>query len=376
MQPAHKKLILAYDAKRLFNNFTGLGNYSRSLVKNLQHFFPEHEYHLFTPKAVHNEETAYFFDTDKFTIHTPSSKKPLWRTFGMANDINTLKPDIFHGLSHEIPFGIHSDTTTVVTFHDLIYEIFPKQFGIWDRVVYQLKYRSTAKRVHYIAAISQSTQSDLLNLYNLDPDKIEVLYQSCNDAFFREQHINTDTFPLDIKNYYLYVGSIIERKGLLNIIEAYAQLPEIYQNHLVVVGNGDKKYLDKVLNRIKFHQLENHVTFIHSMNNEQIIQIYDNSLCLIYPSIYEGFGIPVIESLLRKKPVITSNISSLPEAAGPGAILLNPYDIDALVEAMKAIHEHDVYNALSINGFEYVLQSFSPQRTSEQVHQFYQQLLK
>lgn len=377
MENENNKLRIAFDAKRLFNNFTGLGNYSRSLVKKMQQFYPNHEYHLFTTKATKNVETEYFFDSQKFTIHTPTSWKPFWRTFGMATDVNAINPDIFHGLSHEIPFGLDPNIATVITFHDLIYEIYPKQFGLWDRNLYHFKYRSSAKRTQFIIAISESTKKDLMQLYDLEEDKITVLYQSCSDVFMDEkplETINNDMIPVDLVGYYLYVGSIIERKGLLQIIMAYAQLPAEYRKPLVIVGKGDKSYIQKVEGMIQYYNLESNIVFVHGMTNQQLVQVYDNSFCLIYPSVYEGFGIPVIESLFRNKPVITSDLSSLPEAAGPGAILVNPYDIKELTQAMIDLHSPLLYDHLRNSGHHYVQTQFAPEKTTLSLQQFYQMI--
>lgn len=372
MSTKSTKLILAFDAKRLFNNFTGLGNYSRSLVRHLQLLHPEHEYHLFTPKAIHSKETDYFFNKDKFTIHIPSSKNPLWRTFGMAKAVNNLNPDIFHGLSHEIPFGIEKHIKTVVTFHDLIYEIYPHQFGWWDRNMYRLKYRSASYRTQFITAVSESTKRDLVNLYQILPDKIQVLYQSCGDAF---QHIEScqSKYPLPehIQDYYLYVGSIIERKGLLTIIKAYVQLPEKYKKPFVVVGKGNNAYFDLIMDTIRLNKLENFIYFINDISNHDLVHLYDNAFCLIYPSVYEGFGIPVIEALFRKKPVITSDISSLPEAGGPGAILINPHDSETLQQAIAQLHESNTYQQLANNGYLYVKNRFSAEVTTEALNNYY-----
>lgn len=343
----------------------------------MQQFYPNHEYHLFTTKATKNVETEYFFDNQKFTIHTPTSWNPFWRTFGMSTDINAINPDVFHGLSHEIPFGLDPNIATVVTFHDLIYEIYPKQFGLWDRNIYHLKYKSSAKRSQFVIAISQSTKNDLLQLYELEEEKITVLYQSCSDVFMDEKPseiIYNDIIPEDLVGYYLYVGSIIERKGLLQIIMAYAQLPVEYRKPLVIVGKGDKSYIQKVQDMIQYYNLESNIIFVHGMTNQQLVQVYDNSFCLIYPSVYEGFGIPVIESLFRNKPVITSDLSSLPEAAGPGAILVNPYDINELTQAMIELHSPMLYEELSSSGYNYVQTLFAPEKTTVSLQRFYQMI--
>ena len=117
-------MVIAFDAKRVFHNFTGLGNYSRTLLKNLATYYPEHEYHLFTPSIKENAETNYFLNNPQFIIHTPLKNKIGWRLLHMGGHVNTLNPDIFHGLSHELPVGLNTYTIkSVVTFHDLIYEI-------------------------------------------------------------------------------------------------------------------------------------------------------------------------------------------------------------------------------------------------------------
>jgi len=368
----NQKLIIAFDAKRLFNNFTGLGNYSRTLVRNLQIYFPEHEYHLFTPKITKNEETAYFLDPDKFIVHTPSFNNPLWRSVGMAADINKLRPNIFHGLSHEIPFGIHKSIKTVLTFHDLIYEKYPEQFGLWDRWMYKWKYRSSAKRTDHIIAISESTKEDLISMYEVEENKISVIYQSCNDVFqIAEEEKKLDGILANLRDYYLYVGSIIERKGLLSIVFAYAKLPDEYRKPFVVIGKGEKKYQQKVDDMIKYHGLASYFYFVNGISNERLLAIYDQSFALVFPSIYEGFGIPVIESLFRNKPVITSLISSLPEAAGPGAILVNPYDPDEICLAMIEINDSKKYDRLSRDGYAYVNDRFSSEGTATQLMDFY-----
>ena len=295
----------------------------------------------------------------------------------MSDEINALKPDIFHGISHEIPFGLNSGIKTLVTFHDLIYEKFPDQFGWWDKKLYHHKYKSSAKRAGHIAAISESTKNDLMDIYYIPGEKISVIYQSCNDIF-QDETTDEDNFLAElaeIQNYYLYVGSLIERKGLLQIIIAFAQLPEEYRKPFVVVGNGSKTYKTKVTDMIRYYSLEEYFYFIDRVSNQNLISVYDHCFALIYPSIYEGFGIPVIEALFRYKPVITSDISSLPEAAGPGAILVNPYSPDDIAQAMIWLNDKKAYDNLSSKGHTYVKSRFSSEETAGSMMELYFDLL-
>lgn len=360
-----KKLKIGFDAKRLFMNNTGLGNYSRNLVRNLKQFYPEHEYHLFSPKIVENNSTKYFLEND-FIIHTCPSWQPAWywRSFGVANKINELGLDIFHGLSHEIPYGISKKTKTIVTIHDLIYEKYPELFGWWNSKIYQWKYRSSCKRSDVIFAISKSTAQDISELYHINADKIKITYQSCDQRF--------QTIPMgeQPKSYFLYVGTINKRKSLKDIVTALSQLPEDKKKNLVVVGDGGY-YKHEVLEEIKKYNLQDWIIFKGNLNNDELIKLYDNALCLILPSQYEGFGIPIIESLFRKTPVITCNNSSLPEAAGAGAILIDHGNVKSLLNAMIAIQDVKVWNVLSESGNSYVNEIFNTYKTSLELHTNY-----
>ena len=130
---------IGFDAKRLFQNNTGLGNYSRSLVSGLQVQFPQHDYTLFAPKTVENEQTAAFLQPPFKIITAPLLFKNYWRTYGITKDIKRSKSDVYHGLSHEIPLGMPKNVQTIVTVHDLIWRRFPATYGLWDRNIHDAK---------------------------------------------------------------------------------------------------------------------------------------------------------------------------------------------------------------------------------------------
>lgn len=368
-----KSLKIGFDAKRLFHNHTGLGNYSRTLVRDLQRKYPQHEYHLFTPKISEHQEMTYFLDEKKFKIHSYNGKlASYWRSTGITRDINAAQIDIYHGLSHEIPLNSAKiEAKTLVTFHDLIYEFYPEQFGLWDRYMYKKKYRYAAQNADRVIAISESTKKDLHELYQVEQDKISVVYQSCNPAYSkapRSAAIN--------EKYLLYVGSIIERKSFMLIVEAMALIPKQQRTKVKVVGKGGL-YMDRVQVRIQELNLNGHFDFIDHINNEDLISLYDNAIATVYPSIYEGFGIPLIESLYRSTPVITTTASSLPEAAGPGAIYIEPGDKNALAKSMMDICTDDnLRNQLAQKGYSYVSQSYTNDIAAKQMMSVYQEIMK
>lgn len=367
----NKRLKIGYDAKRLFHNHTGLGNYSRTLLRNLQQMYPQHEYHLFTPKLSNHPEVLYFLEDNRFIVHDYQGHfGSLWRSYGIKKNIDALGLDLFHGLSHEIPFG-EMKTRTVVSFHDLIYEYYPKQFGLWDRKSYQKKYRYAAQNTNHVVAISESTKRDLIKLYELDEERISVVYQSCNPLF--------KTMPRSTKEqeaYFLYVGSLIERKSAKLIVEAYRLMPENKRIKVKIVGKGGQ-YADELHALVKNYGLGGHFEFLNHIDNSKLISLYDNALAMVYPSIYEGFGIPLIESLYRNTPVITTNASSLPEAAGPGAIYIEPHNAEQLADAMQLlISNKEEHNSLAQKGHQYVNDMFSIQRTAEEMMAVYHKIIQ
>jgi glycosyltransferase involved in cell wall biosynthesis len=360
---------IAFDAKRIFNNLTGLGNYSRTLVKNIVEAYPEHEYHLFTPSIKDSSETKYFL-TDRFVVHTPKIKLlgSIWRSTFIPSIIKKKKINIYHGLSHELPlFNIDKACKTVLTIHDLIYELYPNQFPLLDRLGYQIKYKKSINKADKIVAISESTKADLVNLYGTHESKINVIYQAANTYFKPAKIIK----PLKERDYFLFVGSIIERKGVDKLISVYEQHPDLAQ--LKLIGGGGE-YKQKMQSKVQSLNLEHKIEFVNQVSNLELLQYYQNAIATILISQYEGFGIPMIESLLCKTPVITSNISSLPEACGPGGILVNPDDISALHDAMVNIQDLDMWSKLQSNGNEHVISNFEGVALAHRMMKLYKSL--
>jgi glycosyltransferase involved in cell wall biosynthesis len=348
---------IAFDAKRAFHNGTGLGHYSRTLINSLSQYYPNHQYFLCNPKP------SNFYKPTANNIHTilPQSflhKKlsSAWRSNWVKKDLQKLNIDVYHGLSHEIPIGIQkTKIKSVVTIHDLIHERYPEQYNKIDVKIYNKKFRNSCENANHIIAISEQTKADIINFYGVQENKITVCYQSCNPIFANK--INTDEkkrikqlYSLPEK-YFLYVGSIIERKNLLTICKAIHILKDTINIPLVVIGEGSV-YKEKVKEYIKKHQLENLIIFLSDnevaqksisfKNATDFPAIYQSAVAMVYPSTFEGFGIPILEALWSRLPVITSNVSCLPEAAGIGSILINPLQVDEMVNALEVVYKDEM----------------------------------
>ncbi len=372
-------LRIGFDAKRLFHNFTGLGNYSRTLVRNLAEYYPDNPLFLYTPSVQAHPETQYFLSNPQFQVIQPSSRQRfLWRSRGVRHQIAKNKLDIYHGLSHEIPFGIKKlPIKTVVTIHDLIFKRYPGYYNFFDRSMYDWKFRYACEQADQIIAISASTREDIINYYGIDPDKIEVIYQSCHESFKQDLSDRTIQQVLDKyqlpKDFMLFVGSIIPRKNLLNVVRAMAMLPASVQLPLVVVGNG-RQYKKTVQEFLQQAGLAHRVFFVQ-IHFSELPALYQRAALFIYPSFYEGFGIPVIEALYSKTPVISSRVSSMPEAAGPGALLVDPASREELADAMQRMLTDEELRARSVEaGYVYV-QQFDSEVLTDQLMRLYERLL-
>ena len=370
---------IGFDAKRLFNNFTGLGNYSRTLVRNLSEYYPEEAYFLFSPKVKRNEETHFFSENTMFHVETPRKTKGFyWRSWGMKNDLTRHKIDLYHGLSHEIPFGIKkTGIPTVVTIHDLIFKHYPDQYSWIDRQIYDYKFRYACENADHIIAISESTKNDIIQFYHIPSEKITVIYQSCHERFMKERPpkaLKKIRKKYNLPNHFLlYVGSLIERKNLLGIVDALAQLPKDLCLPLVIIGQGDA-YKKRVIALAKKKNVLDQLIFLKP-DFEDFPALYQLAEIFLYPSYFEGFGIPVLEALFSQTAVITSTFSSLPEAAGDGAILLDPADTKAMADAIiKLLTDANFAQHLVTKGLAHA-QIFQGERLTHQLMDCYQLLL-
>ena len=368
---------IAFDAKRLFHNFTGLGNYSRTLVANLKHYYPETRITLFTPKGQQVPRTEPFYNRDRYELVEGSGTA--WRTWGVYKDVNTAAPDIFHGLSHQIPFSSDKlECKTVVTVHDLMQRTRPKDFGRIDRMIYERKCKYACQNADMVIAISEHTKSDIMKYYRTPSEKIKVVYQACDPQFgeeVRPEDVSKakELFSLP-ERYFLYVGSLIPRKNLLKIVEAMSDTPQADRVPLVVIGSG-RKYMGKVVKAIEKADLGPMVHFMGDVPFELFPAIYQESIALIYPSHYEGFGLPVIEALSVGAPVITSKTSSLPEAGGDQAIYVDPSSTEEMKAAMLTLAGAPPPTAEEIASRKTFVRKFAPETTARHLMDVYQKVL-
>lgn len=257
----------------------------------------------------------------------------------MVDDLCADGVKLYHGLSGELPIGIKkAGIKTVVTIHDIIFMRHPEWYNWPDTKIYAWKFRKTCAEADRIIAISECTKRDIMLYGGVNPEKIDVIYQSCGSRYKmregeKKMHEVHTGYMLP-ERYIVNVGTIEERKNVLLAVKALRMLPEDIS--LVIVGKATS-YTEKVKAYIRENALESRVKILHNVPNEDLPAIYQMAEACVYPSRYEGFGVPVIEAIQSGLPVVACTGSCLEEAGGNGTIYVDPDDVYAMAEAIKQV---------------------------------------
>ena len=370
-------MIIGFDGKRFFHNNTGLGNYSRSLIKVLSSYFPENQYVLYNPKPT-NKHTLQGFNKSVIEILPESfffkKFKSLWRLTFVSNKIKKQNISIFQGLSGEIPLGLPKKIKKIVAIHDLIFIRYPNLYSYFDRKIHFLKFKYAAQKSDVVVAISQQTKNDIISFLKISEDKIKVIYQGCNEVYkqtFTEIEIENTLKKYNLPNeYILNVGTIEKRKNLLIILKSITKTDK----NVVVIGKKTA-YFKEIWSFIVSNGLEKQVFFLKDLTLEEMAMIYQKSTLFVYPSVFEGFGIPIIEALYSKTPVITSIGSCFAEAGGDYSTYINPENSDELRNAIDLLWENPSKRIeIQEKGHQFV-QKFNDDLIAKNWQNLYQSLL-
>lgn len=368
---------IGYDAKRAFCNHRGLGNYSRETIRIVASHFPDAQLDLFTPKI---DSSIHFDCPQNATIIQPKSTvlHSLWRTFGITKETDKQHLDLYHGLSHELPYGIEkARIPTVVTMHDLIFVRHPELYPFIDRKLYETKYLRSCRVANRIIAVSQQTKNDLMDLWHIDGEKISVVYQGCHPIFctqvseneknsIRKKYHLPETFLLN-------VGAIEQRKNQLLVLKAL--IAGNIDFPLVIAGRKTD-YLAELQQFINQNQLQDRVFILPNVAFSDLPALYQSASVFIYPSQYEGFGIPIVEALQSGVPVIAATGSCLEESGGPSSRYVSPKDEAELAEQIRLVLHNNELRTNMIEKSKDYAQQFSDAAIAQHLMQIYTELIK
>lgn len=363
-----KPIKIGIDIQSIEGKITGLGVYT----KNLTRYLAEHE----------NEHFCFeFFKTqEKSDFNT--FRRWRWENIELPRRARRECVDVLHVPAFAPPAT--KGCKVVVTVHDLIGILFPNQLGLPSRLYWGKWLPFCIQRADAIIADSENTKKDIVQTLRIPESKIRVIYPSGHENFsvsIPSGAIRSvkNKFKIQEK-YFLFVGTIEPRKNLARVVEAFMTF--LKTNHtpqfqLVVVGSQEFAHgrffrtLDK-----QFHKASEKVVFTDYVPQEELNALYCGSIALLYPSLYEGFGIPILEAMASGTPVITSTITSVPEVAGDAAYLVDPFNVQALANAMSnLVADSNLRSQLIEKGFERI-KKFSWHKTAQETIQVYESLLK
>jgi len=363
---------IGIDASRAFQkDRTGIEEYSYQVIKHLVDKLDGHQVVLYTRNVKRETHNDKKFPGD---LEIPDGWKVkvinfprFWTQMGLSWEMLARPVDVLFIPAHTVPI-IHP-RNTIVTIHGLEYEIMPKAYSFWQRFYMCVSIRSSCRWAKKIIAVSKNTKRDLMELYKVPEDKIEVIYEGVN----RETHnVKRETQELSIasgfKPYLLFVGRIEKRKNIEGIIEAYKILKEKYNisHSLVLAGKPGYGY-KSIKQQAVSSKYKEEIIETGYITDEGKYSLLKNADVFLFPSFYEGFGLPVLEAQSVGVPVVTSNISSMPEVGGDSVAYCTPSEPVSIADAAyKLISNNEFRDGIIKKGRENV-KKFSWDKCAEEI---------
>ncbi len=334
---------------------------------------------LDVPNAAPDIKFSFFFDAHtsllKALSHRQKNVQIIWfpfrseKKFMSAVRMLQRRFDLFHFPSGMIPENFK--TKAVINVYDLIYEHYPQFYSEHSLMLQKTKVRASAKRADGIITISESTKKDLVELYGIEPGKIVITFPLIFKHLGKNgNHTNTVKGP-----FLLAVGEIQPRKNFVNLVKAIGGLKN-KEISLVIVGRTtDSAEKIRLTDTIKSLRLDGRITLPGFIPEDELMRLFDCAEALVFPSFYEGFGIPILEAFSHDLPVVTSDTSSMPEAAGDAGVYINPDSPDSIREGIEKILDNPKLKADMIKKGRERLRMFEKNNLAKETVLFYRQIL-
>lgn len=373
---------IAINTLPLYNTKVGMGKYIVELVNKIPQIDKNSTYFFYV-----SQENANFFQFQEKNIilkKVPVSLsspfgKLVWEHIFLPFSLWKNKIVLYHAPGFVLPFfKLNKNIKFIITLADMTFFSHPQYHMFWKQKYFKYMIPRSIHKADKVIAISESTKKDILKHVSVDEKKIMVTHLGY-DTLFSKQSINKIIPILKKYNinfpYILFVGMLEPRKNVPSLIKAFAAIKNKQNHMLVIVGKKGWQY-DKIFDWVQKLKLEQQVVFTGYVPDEHLSALYSGATCFVYPSFYEGFGIPIIEAMACGCPVITSNNSSMEEIAGDAAILVDPYDVQTITRAIETyLYNNDERKKRAKQGIKYV-KRFSWETMVKKTEQIYKELLK
>lgn len=335
---------IAIDATIIRKENTGTGFYIINLINGLAKIKDGNDYYIF----MNNELSKEFFNFENNNFHIINKNfknrifRVIWQFFLFPFELKKLKVRVLHSPNYITPL-FKLGFKVIVTIHDLTFYLFPEKFTVTKRLLFKYMLPLFIKISDKIIAVSNNTKKDILKFFKISESKVIVTFESYPEYYTYNNDSNDQNILTKYgigSKYLLFVGMIEPRKNILSILKSFKEIDSDLELDLVIAGKKGWYYkeIELYLEKLLRIGIKNKIIFTGYVSEPELKYLYQNAFIFIYPSIYEGFGIPPLQAMACKVPVITSNLSSLPEVVGDAAIMVNPYDINKISEAIKTLY--------------------------------------
>tara|TARA_B100000902_G_scaffold398515_1_gene465555 strand:- start:910 stop:2028 length:1119 start_codon:yes stop_codon:yes gene_type:complete len=325
------------------NKIDGIGKFTFEILKRIVNNNPEIEFHFIFDRPYSSD---FIFNKNIIPhILTPATRHPIlwyiWVEHKLPKLLNKINPDVFFSPDGFIPNNCTSPSISVI--HDINFEHYPSDLNWMHSLFYRYFFKKYAYRSKKIITVSNFSKNDIQKKYRINKDKIDVVYNGVSEYFqiasndtknaIKRQYTNGDDF-------FLFIGSLHKRKNIKNLLLSFEQYKKNNGNSKLLII-GENKWIDKDTKKIyQSMKFKNDVIFLGRINNTELVKILGSATALLFISIFEGFGIPIIEAMKCSVPVITSKTSCMPEIAHDSAIIIDPHNIEEIKNSMIEIEKN------------------------------------
>ena len=326
----------------LKDKLEGIGWFTYETLKRITQQHKEHQFCFIFDRKFSDE--FIFSDNIEPVVVLPQARHPLlyyiWFEYSLPRIFKKTQPDIF--LSPDGYLSLSSNLRSICVFHDLNFEHYPQDVPFTERKYYRHFFPKYARKAGRIATVSEYSKQDIVKQYGVSPDKIDVVYNGANEGFVpldeAEQRMVREKYTGG-NPYFVFVGALNPRKNLVNLFKAFDGFKEQKNSTVKLLVVGEKMWWTKDIElAYKGMKFRDEVIFSGRLAFTELQRVVASALALTYVSYFEGFGIPIVEAFYAGTPVITSNVTSMPEVAGDAALLVDPFSVESITDAMIKIY--------------------------------------
>lgn len=324
------------------NKLEGIGWFSYETLKRITQAHPDHHFIFLFDREF--DEEFIFSDNITPLIFSPKARHPIlfywWFEHTVAGFLNKYKPDLF--LSPDGYLSLNADVKQLAVIHDLNFEHYPNDLPWLVRKYYHHFFPKFAQKATRIATVSEFSKADIIKQYQITPNKIDVVYNGCNSIYKPVDTLVAQKVKAKYTancDYFLFVGSLHPRKNIARLFKAFDLFKSKHSSNLKLVVVGEKYYWTSEIKRTYLNlEHKKDVIFTGRLSNEQLAEVTASALALTYVPYFEGFGIPILEAMNCNVPVITSNVTSMPEIADDAALFVDPFSVESIANAMAEMY--------------------------------------